>query len=1757
MTPRRSSELDISPPSPFRTPTPPEQSPTGGGQSKRKKSREEKDSIFSFIFGSNSRPSSPSYDPSLQSMNNLAARSSKRGGLVRKLSAGNVKSALTLPSEDDEPRRKSFDSVQPDMNTRYGYFPPEEIAPFAYQASPMETRKGSSTNNPDAHYYRHRRTKSSDSDSAVDSGSILIHKEKEKKTIFPKWFRKNSKDKESSPPEVIHRKNSDAESYIHPNLIITPTMEREDPFTPTTPNFNKSSLSGKSEKSDHLPWRVGLKKEKSGRKKEATPSDIILDIDDMDGIIRTENREHRLSSVSTTIISYEEMLQESESSDWIHLPSASNTEMWSPPESWAVRKPQPNDQQFFPEDDSLVDDNNNEPLDSSKKLYCIRIFRPDATFGTVSCYLSTTTAELCHMLGKKFFIQDISKYNLYVKRHNLERMLSSKERPLKLQKQWLEQEGYTEHDNLEDLGREDNSYLVRFTFRETTVPRFEEEQGAFSSIQHVDLQARNLQTIPIFLYRQAYFIRSLNVSQNLMLDLPTDFIQSCHQLKELHLSQNELERVPQSVRQSQMLSSLNLSSNRLRDLEHAQLDSLTELTNFQVDNNVLTSLPESFVNFHHLNILNVSNNSFIEFPPAICNIISLSELDISFNNIKSVPLEIGKLINLKRLFLIGNQIMGTLPSSFNELICLRELDIRHNQFSNIDVLSLVPNLEVLLAESNNVSIVDLSSSSLQQLILSNNRLTQFSLMGTKSSITDLSLAYSKLTALSDGLFEHLESLEKLDISNNQLTSMPKSIGLLKRLTNFSCTNNTLSALPSEISSLTALRVLDIHNNNLSSLPPEIWFCASLVTLNASSNLLEQFPMPPPLSLPSSIDVNQPSSVPSNLARSNLSLSYSLRALYLGDNRLTTEVFSAISLFTELRILNLSFNSLDEFPTGITILHLTELYLSGNSLSSLPDDIERLTNLKILHINGNKLQTLPAELSKIRRLVVLDVGSNALKYNIANWQYEWNWNWNIELKYLNLSGNKRFEIKPAHLNEINPLRDRNLADFGALTRLRVLGLMDITLLHLTVPDETDNRRVRTSSSEVNSMAYGMADTLGTSDNLSTWEAVIPKFRGRKDECLFGLFEGHAGTNRGGRVNKYLHDWFQFHFKNELEKLKDNDIVESALRRSFLSLNKELGLKVFNSNIPMEFEYAWESESTNPVALGIDDNKAGASGIVVYISGKLLYVAHVGDIKAIIGRNDGNAQEIARGQSTIFPGEVVRIREAGGFISHNCLVNGEVDVSRSFGHFHLTPIINANPYVEKIQLSEQDELIILATRGLWDHMSYQTAVDVARTEDDLMRAAQKLRDFAISYGAEENIMVMIIRVGDLFNRRFRRGPEGLVGDEASTKQKRGRKEKIPNDSMMARLQEEIDPPIGKLALVFTDIKNSTFLWETIPIAMRHAIKQHNTIMRRQLRNIGGYEVKTEGDAFMVSFPTVASALLWCFTVQVQLLQVDWPSEIIESEDGKVVYSKNHKDLIYKGLSVRMGIHWGSPVCETDIVTKRMDYFGPMVNRAARICNAADGGQICVSSDVEAEIRRLDFLMDGGGDDSVFRKNSTDEDMQGIPSQPTNGILGKNLIHLRKIGFVLRKIGEKKLKGLENPEELSLVYPSALKGRMEEDQAKVRFSKIYEPPATQILNPAIIKALGYLCLRLERLSSGNAIIRNTRASRLDYLSGLTFHVKEENASDEELLKIMESLITRIENSISTLYLTNVGKFALGDVITMDSEYIVKALQMYAQYM
>jgi adenylate cyclase len=136
------------------------------------------------------------------------------------------------------------------------------------------------------------------------------------------------------------------------------------------------------------------------------------------------------------------------------------------------------------------------------------------------------------------------------------------------------------------------------------------------------------------------------------------------------------------------------------------------------------------------------------------------------------------------------------------------------------------------------------------------------------------------------------------------------------------------------------------------------------------------------------------------------------------------------------------------------------------------------------------------------------------------------------------------------------------------------------------------------------------------------------------------------------------------------------------------------------------------------------------------------------------------------------------------------------------------------------------------------------------------------------------------------------------------------------------------------------------------MARALAIHNNIMREKINKYKGYEVKTEGDAFMIAFTNPVDACKWCSDVQESLLHLNWPEELLENKASAIEKSKDDK-LIWRGLrgkifclffkffflrfyynfkffTVRMGVHCGEPSAEPDPVTGRMDYFGRMVNR-----------------------------------------------------------------------------------------------------------------------------------------------------------------------------------------------------------------------------------
>ncbi|KAJ9607255.1 hypothetical protein H2200_008328 [Cladophialophora chaetospira] len=1511
---------------------------------------------------------------------------------------------------------------------------------------------------------------------------------------------------------------------------------------------------------------------------------------------------------------------------------------WDAPDSWAVKGQEDEVLDSLPE---ATDDGLPAIQEEDGISYFMRVFRTDGTFATLSMSINATVGEVLQSLAKKSVLHDsIDNYQLVMHKHQLSRQLGSGERPVAMQKKLLYLGGYTERDRVEDVGREDNSYLIRFTFsheKQTGYGSGLDKDPAFNKMQkfsHVDLSGKSLVTIPIILYTKASEIISINLSRNLALKVPKDFITACINLREIKFTGNEVWKLPPSLAWASRLTVLDVSNNRLEQLEHAELHRLMGLVSLKLANNKLTQLPPNFSYFRQLRSLNLSSNNFTTFPENICSLKSLVDLDISFNKLSSLP-KIAQLTTLERLWVTNNDLKGPFNESFKALVNLKEIDARFNAITNIDSVTDLPNLEQVLVGHNSITAFKGSFPKLRVLVLDHCPITSFELEQPIPTLTSLNIASAKLVEFKETMFDYMPNLQKLNLDKNHLSNMSSQIGRLTKLEFLSMAKNPLNIVPPSLGSLGELKFLNLRECNVKSLPPEIWYCRKLETLNVSSNVLETFPKqnaaPPPsdtrdftptatpglsnspsfddlgkledfqarrpsqassgmMSIGSSPGARKNSVVSlsahrkqsvisrtnteysmstatrkdSNISQSRLHNTFagSLRYLYLADNRLEDDVFRELALLPELRVLNLSYNELDDFPQGVLRRwpQLNELYLSGNELTSLPsDDLEESSNLRILHLNANRFQVLPAELCNVHKLSTLDVGSNSLKYNVSNWPYDWNWNRNTNLKYLNFSANKRLEIKPAthqnqnHFHAVNRDENIDLTSFSTLKYLRVLGLMDVTLLINTIPDDNEDRRVRTSASTVGALMYGMADTLGKNEHLATLDLLKPNFRSQDSEVLVGMFDGQTMSIGGSRVAKYLHENFSSVFYDELKKAETmKDTPVDALRRSFLAINKDMAN--FASSGFDTKEHRLQSAnghrgSTVANILGPDDLTSGGTATVLYISGTELHVANVGDIEAILISSTGQHRQLTRKHDPAEAGERERIREAGGYVSRQGKLNDVLEVSRAFGYYSHMPSVIAAPHTCNYQITESDELIVMATKEFWDYVTVDVAVDAARAEkNDLMLAAQKLRDLAMAFGARDKIMVMVLGIADLRkrgNHRFRGTSLSMAKELGleegaifpSSRKARRKGETLVGDSRLARL-EEPEPPVGDVAICFTDIKNSTALWEVLPVPMRSAIMMHNELMRRQLRIIGGYEVKTEGDAFMVSFPTVTSALLWCFSCQSHLLELPWPQEILETVHCQEKLDSD-QNVIYRGLSVRMGIHWGRPVCEQDPITRRMDYFGPMVNKAARVSAVADGGQLTVSSDFIAEVQRtLESYAEDDRRDSVGSDETVNDD-------PLSVQIRRELRQLSSQGFEVKDLGERKLKGLENPENIFLMFSHGLAGRLDIPPGAEPKVQLGAEGAGNLDEKGQPGALGKdsqlkdlqldqvwklwdIALRLEMLCSCLEAPERSAGLHKPEMSLLT-RMKERGGvqTDTFMINLLEHQVTRVEACATTLQL------------------------------
>ncbi|MDT4985077.1 MAG: hypothetical protein QOF95_2567, partial [Pseudonocardiales bacterium] len=135
----------------------------------------------------------------------------------------------------------------------------------------------------------------------------------------------------------------------------------------------------------------------------------------------------------------------------------------------------------------------------------------------------------------------------------------------------------------------------------------------------------------------------------------------------------------------------------------------------------------------------------------------------------------------------------------------------------------------------------------------------------------------------------------------------------------------------------------------------------------------------------------------------------------------------------------------------------------------------------------------------------------------------------------------------------------------------------------------------------------------------------------------------------------------------------------------------------------------------------------------------------------------------------------------------------------------------------------------------------------------------------------------------------------------------------------------PPSGTVTFLFTDIEDSTRLWDSMPSDMTAAVQVHDVILRSAVERHGGHVFATGGDGFRVAFSSAVDAV----------------TAAVESQRELGV-----ADAI--PFAVRMALHTGE-ASERD-----RNYYGTEVNRAARLMAFAHGGQVLSSDTTEVLVR-----------------------------------------------------------------------------------------------------------------------------------------------------------------------------------------------------------
>ncbi|KAF2074020.1 hypothetical protein CYY_004671 [Polysphondylium violaceum] len=280
---------------------------------------------------------------------------------------------------------------------------------------------------------------------------------------------------------------------------------------------------------------------------------------------------------------------------------------------------------------------------------------------------------------------------------------------------------------------------------------------------------------------------------------------------------------------------------------------------------------------------------------------------------------------------------------------------------HLNIFKIIPNILKIQLSDNYFQYIPLSIlkfKNLKELIIDNNL------------IKDISSFVWQL------LFETLNQLETLSLSQNLLTLLPKDLSLGINLKRLNVSDNRIRAVSPHIMKLVELKYLNMNRNQLRYIPIELTNLVGLVDLQISHNQL-QGGIPGQIQNLENLETLDLRNNSLNRIPVSISALKNLKLIYLSDNQINN-MHPLCLLGESVQEIHLDNNNITEIPMEIQkLVNITVLSLSNNKIQSIPDELMQLAAIKILRLSNNLISWLPPTICLLEKLECLYLSNNQI------------------------------------------------------------------------------------------------------------------------------------------------------------------------------------------------------------------------------------------------------------------------------------------------------------------------------------------------------------------------------------------------------------------------------------------------------------------------------------------------------------------------------------------------------------------------------------------------------------------------------------------------------------------------------------------------------------------------------------------------------------------------------------------------------------